>query len=106
MDTKTSSNPGDVVALAKRAVVYQIGGYTVSFAVGSLSALAGRYLLLGKALQLNPDTFISLVFTVAIGAASLVLALLAINHGRVSEKVITERADRSIEIQMNLFEKW
>ena len=105
MDTKPPSNTDDVVALAKRAVVYRIGGYIVSFAAGSLSALAGRYLLLGKALQLNPDTFISLVFTVAIGAASLVLALLAINYGRVSEKVITERADRSIEIQMNLFEK-
>ncbi len=105
METKTSSNPADMIASAKRAAVYRIGGYCVSFVTGSLAALAVRYLLFGKALQLNPDTFISLVFTVAIGAASLVLALLAINYGRVSEKVITERADRSIEIQMNLFEK-
>jgi len=35
----------------------------------------------------------------------MVLALLAINFGRISERVITERADRSIEIQMSLFEK-
>src|SRR5713101_5474178 len=105
MATKPPSDAGDSVAAAKRAVVYRIGGYVVSFVVGSLSALSVRYLLLGKALQLNPDTFISLVFTIAIGAASLVLALLAINYGRVSERVMTERADRSIEIQMSLFEK-
>jgi hypothetical protein len=105
MDTKATTVPGDAIAAAKRSVLYRIGGYLVSFSVGSISALAGRYLLLGKALQLNPDTFISLVFTIAIGAASMVLALLAINYGRVSEKVITERADRSIEIQMSLFEK-
>ncbi len=105
MDDRSLPDSKEAIALAKRSVVYRIGGYLVAFVLGSVSALAGRYLLLGKTLQLNPDTFISLVFTVAIGAASLVLALLAINYGRVSEKVITERADRSIEIQMSLFEK-
>jgi hypothetical protein len=35
----------------------------------------------------------------------LVLAIVAINYGRISERVMTERSDRSIDIQMNLFQK-
>jgi hypothetical protein len=105
LESKAEATSADAISLARRSLVYRIGGYCVSFVTGSLAALAARYLLFGKALQLSPDTFISLVFTIAIGAASLVLALLAINYGRVSEKVMTERADRSIDIQTSLFEK-
>jgi hypothetical protein len=105
MDTQPARPPAIVSDGSSRKVYYRLGALLLSFALGALSVFVVRYLFSGKGLQLAPDVFISLVFTVALGAASMVLALLAINFGRISERVITERADRSIEIQMSLFEK-
>ena len=102
MDSKTAS---ESLINPERRAFYRIGSYALAFGLGSISALALHFLFYGRVVQLSPDTFITLVFTIAIGAASLILALLAINYGRVSEKVMTERADKSIEIQMSLFQK-
>ena len=77
----------------------------MAFASGCILILALWYMLRGAAIQLNPVTFVSLVFTVVVGAASLVLAIVALNFGRISERVMTERADKSIDIQMDLFQK-
>ena len=90
---------------AMRRALYRLGALVLAFVLGGAAAAAARYFLYGKPVQLAPDTFITLVFTVAVGAASLVLALLAISYGRVSERVMTERADKSIEIQMSLLQK-
>jgi hypothetical protein len=89
--------------ISNRAPEY--AGYALAFLVGCLATLAVRYILHGSTVQLSPESFISLIFTIAVGAASLVLAIVAINYGRISERVMTERSDRSIDIQMNLFQK-
>lgn len=81
------------------------GTCALAFVAGGAVVGAAHYLLRGTAVQLAPEAFVSLVFTIAVGAASLVLAVLAINYGRISERVMTERADRSIDIQMDLFQK-
>src|ERR1700719_3411950 len=83
----------------------QYAGYILTFLCGCLVTLAIRYFIRGTNVQLSPESFVSLVFTIAVGAASLVLAIVAINYGRISERVMTERSDRSIDIQMNLFQK-
>jgi hypothetical protein len=88
---------------ANRAPEY--AGYGLAFLSGCLVTLALHYMLRGTSIQLSPESFVSLVFTIAVGAASLVLAIVAINYGRISERVMTERSDRSIDIQMNLFQK-
>src|SRR5438128_772403 len=80
-------------------------GYGLAFLSGCLVTLSVRYMLRGTSIQLSPESFVSLVFTVVVGAASLVLAIVAISYGRISERVMTERADRSIDIQMNLFQR-
>jgi len=77
----------------------------LAFALGCLTAWLFRFFFSGTPVSLSAEAFVSLVFTVAVGAASLVLAVLAINFGRLSERIITERADKSIDIQMRLFEK-
>jgi len=85
--------------------ILQYAGYALAFLSGCLLTVAVHYMLRGTGLQLNPESFVSLVFTIAVGAASLVLAIVAINYGRISETVMTDRADRSIDIQMSLFQK-
>lgn len=77
----------------------EYAGYALAFLLGCVAVLAIRYMLSGRPVQLPPEGFVSLIFTIAVGAASLVLAIVAINYGRISERVMTERADRSIDIQ-------
>src|SRR5882672_4816634 len=85
--------------------VFRIAALVLAFALGCLTAWLFRFFFSGTPVSLSAEAFVSLVFTVAVGAASLVLAVLAINFGRLSERIITERADKSIDIQMRLFEK-
>lgn len=85
--------------------VFQISVLALVFLLGILSAWLARFFVSGSAVNLTPEGFVSLIFTVAVGAASVILAVLAISFGRVSERIITERADKSIDIQMRLFEK-
>jgi len=80
-------------------------GYGLAFALGCVLVVTVWYVVRGVAIQLSPVAFVSLVFTIVVGAASLVLAIVALNFGRISERVMTERADKSIDIQMNLFQK-
>src|ERR1700733_7779241 len=68
----------------------EYGGYLLAFLLGCVITVAIRYMLRGVSIQLSPESFVSLVFTIAVGAASLVLAIVAISYGRVSERVMTE----------------
>ncbi|SRR6266700_637405 len=77
----------------------------LSFVLGVLTAWLLKFFLFGTTVNLSAEAFVTLVFTIAVGAASTILALMAINYGRTSEKIITDRTDKSIDIQMRLFEK-
>jgi hypothetical protein len=85
--------------------IFRIAAVLLAFVLGCLTTWLLKFFSSGNAVNLTAEGFVSLVFTIAVGAASLVLAVLAISFGRVSERIITDRADRSIEIQMRLFEK-
>jgi hypothetical protein len=103
-DAKVAAS-GYATPAQENGVRWRYGGYLLSFFAGILIAVVIRYLFKGTNVQLTPEMFVSLAFTVAVGAASLVLAIVAINYGRISERIMTERADHSIDIQMNLFQK-
>jgi hypothetical protein len=104
-DDRMATRDGDSNAPPDSRRAPEYAAYALAFLSGCLATLAIRYMLRGASIQLSPESFVSLVFTIAVGAAALVLAIVAINYGRISERVMTERADRSIDIQMNLFQK-
>jgi hypothetical protein len=104
--TETLSTPKNITSSeSNAATALKTGAYGLAFLCGILATLAVIFMLRRTNIQLSAEAFVSLVFTVALGAASLVLAIVAINYGRISERVMTERADRSIDIQMSLFQK-
>ncbi|SRR6266478_2630969 len=105
MEDKTTDRFVATRANGAERPIFRIAAVLLAFILGCLSTWLLRFFSSGNAVNLTAEGFVSLVFTVAVGAASLVLAVLAISFGRVSERIITDRADKSIDIQMHLFEK-
>jgi hypothetical protein len=105
LDQQLAKKSGDTVSPIPPSRASEYARYALAFLCGCLASIAVHYMLRGTSIQVTPEAFVSLVFTIAVGAASLVLAIIAISYGRISERVMTERADRSIDIQMNLFQK-
>jgi ABC-type multidrug transport system fused ATPase/permease subunit len=101
----SSASPSDARPQDRARPIFRVAALVLAFALGCLATWLFRFFFSGTPVNLSAEAFVSLVFTVAVGAASLVLAILAINFGRLSERVITDRADKSIDIQMRLFEK-
>jgi hypothetical protein len=75
----------------------------VSFVAGLLTALFVTNVLSKQQISLSTYELISFVFTIALGAASVILALISINLSKLAEDALVRRSDEGIKIQNETF---
>lgn len=75
----------------------------IAFCVGIFSTLLFLSFLGEGQVTLSTTSIISFIFTVALGSASIILALIAINISRKAEDVIILRSDEGIRLQNEVF---
>lgn len=77
----------------------------LSVVAGAVVALLLRNALEGDSINFTTTGLLTILFGVALSAASIVLAIAAISLGRGSERAMTRRSDESIRIQNEVFAK-
>ncbi len=78
---------------------------STSFFLGiAISILFFSIIITGE-IKISLQDFISLIFTVSLGTASIVLALMAIRISKDSEEILIKRGNENVELQMDLFIK-
>lgn len=75
------------------------------FAAGVVCASLAGNLLAKENITFSTQSLVSLVFTVALGAASIVLALIAVSITRKGEDALIRRSDEGIKLQNDAFVK-
>jgi hypothetical protein len=76
-----------------------------SFLLGVVTILFINNFLLEDPIQFSTLSLIGFVFSIIFGAASIVLAITAINLGKKSEELMIQRSDKSIELQNEVYIK-
>lgn len=76
-----------------------------SFVLGIITVLLVENFLLSEKIEFGTLGLLGFVFSIIFAGASIVLAITAINLGRSSEKAITNRSEKSIELQNEVYIK-
>ncbi|MEX2202150.1 MAG: hypothetical protein WD711_12195 [Dongiaceae bacterium] len=112
--TKTEGNPlppfavrkakGDSIEKPLRGVSFRILGMIFcTFVLGVCAALVVENWLGSERIKISTLEIVGFVFSVALGGASMVLAVLAISLGRASETAMLTRSDASIALQNEVY---
>lgn len=75
----------------------------IAFAFGLTAGLMLQTILLKDQVTLSPVSVISFVFTVALGGASIILAIITMALSRQAEEALTRRSDEGIRLQNDVF---
>lgn len=94
---ESASRPGAMVSMANISIV------VIAFGIGFVIALFLQNFLAKQDITLTTQQLILLVFTVAVGAASVILAVVAIVISRKAEESLTRRSEEGIRLQNEVF---
>lgn len=83
----------------------QLGLLIVAFLTGVIADQIVRNTLGAETIQFSTLSLIGFLFSILIGGASIVLAIAAIQLGKISEQTMVERSDQSIKLQSDIFVK-
>lgn len=75
----------------------------IAFFLGMVFMIMVNRFLATAQITLSSQAFISLVFTIALGATSLILALIAIGLSRATEEILVRRGNESVRLQNEIF---
>lgn len=75
----------------------------IAFGAGIVFICLVNNLLAGKQIVLSTQSLVALVFTVALGAASVILALIAIGISRNAEEALIRRSEEGVRLQNETF---
>jgi len=79
--------------------------FLLSFVFGVVSILIYNNLLAGEKISFTTVGLIGFVLSIIFGGASMILAITAIYLGKVTEKILMERSEKSIELQNDVYIK-
>lgn len=86
-----------------RVTVLALINWIVIFALGIVAGILYGNSMHEQGVSLSTPSVISLFFTVALGAASIVLAVIAISLSRNAEDAIIQRSDEGLHLQNEVF---
>ena len=89
-----------------KSITYkQLAIVIITFVLGITTTLLTENYLLAEKIQFDTLGLIGFVFSIIFGGASIVLAITAINLGKISEQLMIERSQKSIELQNEVYIK-
>lgn len=83
--------------------IWLLATVLITFIVGVVVVLLVQSILLKNQLTLSPVAVISFVFTVALGAAAIILAIMTTILSRQAEEALMKRSDEGIKLQNDVF---
>ena len=102
MNTETINRPQRYTSKVPVWLLLTIGLVLV---VGIVCGLLLNNFLDSKQITFGTESLISFVFTIALGAAAIILAVITIVLSRFSEDALTQRSDEGIRLQTEVFAK-
>ncbi|MHB8091195.1 MAG: hypothetical protein ACYDH8_06310 [Syntrophales bacterium] len=83
----------------------QLGLLIIAFFIGVIADQIVRNTLGAETIQFSTLSLMGFLFSILIGGASIVLAVAAIQLGKISEQTMVQRSDQSIKLQSDIFVK-
>jgi hypothetical protein len=83
----------------------QLGLLIITFLTGIIADQIVRNLVGAETIQFSTLSLMGFFFSVLIGGAAIVLAIAAIQLGKISEQTMVQRSDQSIKLQNDIFLK-
>jgi len=101
-----TTNPEELKMKTKTALpIWLLTTIFITLVVGVVSGLLLRNMFSSHQVSLSGPGLISFVFTVALGAASIILAIITMILSRQAEDALTRRSDEGIRLQSDVFVK-